>query len=400
MSDKRILFIAEAVTLAHISRSVALADGLYHTGKYTVCLAADSRFDQLIGEIPYQRLPLYSVSCDYFFQRLSKGSPLYDAKTLTTYVEDDLQIIDAFKPDFIIGDFRLSLAISSRLRKIPYATISNAYWSPYSNIHYTVPDIPLTGFLGASKAQKLFDVIRPIVFAAHTLAFKKVCNKYAIPIHSYDMRKIYTQADYTLYADMETLIPMKAYPDNHLFIGPVLWSAKIPLPDWWQTLPDDKAIIFISMGSSGDGKILPFLLRVLSQMPVTIIAVTANNSIVQQRYNNAFISTFLPAETAIKKSDIVICNGGSPMAYQALSENKKLIGIPSNLDQYLMMTAIKDAGLGEYIRAGELSAEQLQSMVHQVLATIKNTSETQSNITHNSINAVNIIDQLIQSACQ
>ncbi len=393
---KRILFVSEAVTLAHIARCIILADKLHKTGQYTLCLAADSRYDHIIGNIPYQRLPLNSVSSHYFFKKLANGAPLYDVKTLSAYVEEDVKIMDDYQPDFVFGDFRLSLAISCRLKKIPYASISNAYWSPYADINYPVPEIPLTKWLGVSIAQKLFDWFRPLVFAVHTQAFNKTCKKFGLPPLSYDMRKVYTEADYTLYADCKGLVPMQAYPDTHIFIGPVLWSADVALPHWWAKLPEHKAIVFITLGSSGDGTILPLLIDALASMDITIIAVTAKNSQIEQAYKNVFVSEFLPVEQVVKKSDIVICNGGSPMVYQALADKKKLIGIPGNLDQYLMMSIIKSAGLGDYIRSGLLTDKAIRSMVNKLLKQ-KNIPD----VSYDFNDSATIIEQLhyiIQSA--
>jgi len=360
---KHILFFAEAVTLAHIARCITVANMLHDTGRYTITLAADHRYDDIIGSLPYKHIPLYSMSSQSFAKRLAQGLPIYNVKTLTQYVLDDSEIIDDVNPDFIIGDFRISLAISSRIKKIPYATLTNAYWSPYADIEYPVPEIPLTKVFGIKFAQSIFNIVRPFVFKLHTLAFNKVCKKFGQSSLGSDLREVYTHADYTLYADIEPLIPIKSKPDNHIFIGPVLWSANVSLPIWWKTLPSDKPVVFVTLGSSGDSRLLPMLLQALDQMPVTVICVTAKKMKLEKDYQNVFISEFLPAEIVVKKADIVICNGGSPMVYQSIVENKFVIGLPSNLDQYLMMTLADKAGLGRLIRAGKVDKYNIKSAV-------------------------------------
>lgn len=392
-SHKRILFFAEAVTLAHIARCVALADELHNTGNYTIALAADNRYDEILGEIPYQRIPLHSVSNEYFLKKLTKGTPLYNVKTLCSYVKEDIKVIEAFKPDFIFGDFRLSLAISSRIKKIPYATITNAYWSPFANIAYPIPEIPLTKIFGVAIAQKLFDLVKPVIFKIHALAFNQTCKKFGQPPLRYDMRETYTHADYTLYADIESLIPMKPLPGNHLFIGPILWSAKVSLPDWWETLPTDKPIVFVTLGSSGDSELLPMIIDTFGRMPVTMICVTAKKKLVSQAYPNVFIAEFLPAKEAVKKADVIICNGGSPMVYQSLIENKSVIGIPSNLDQYLMMSLLTAANKGQLIRAGKADAEAVHNAVNKALSELEKTNNPASGTLSFSIKK---IEELIQ----
>ena len=371
---KHILFFAEAVTLAHMARCITLANELHNTGNYMITIAADNRYDDIIGSVPFRRIPLDSISSQFFEKKLAKGSPIYNVETLTSYVNEELRIIDEISPDFIIGDFRISLAISSRIKKIPYATITNAYWSPYADIAYPIPEMPLTKIFGVAIAQKLFDMVRPIVFKFHTLAFNKVCKKFRHSALSYDLREIYTHADYTFYADIEALIPMKSLPNNHIFIGPILWSAKVPLPVWWESLPVDKPIVFITLGSSGDSSLLPLLLDTLSHMDVTVICVTAKKTFVENSSANIFIADFLPADLVVKKADIVITNGGSPMAYQCIAENKYIIGLPSNLDQYLMMSLVDKEGYGKLIRSGKVNANIIEKTVNHALNQINKTS--------------------------
>lgn len=389
---QKILFFAEAVTLAHIARCIAIAEKLHVTGKYSITLAADNRYDSVLGTVPFSRIPLHSISSDFFAKKLAQGLPIYSTETLTDYVNEDLAIIDSIKPDFIIGDFRLSLAISSRLKKIPYATITNAYWSPYADIVYPVPEIALTKILGIRLAQKVFNIVRPWAFKLHAFAFNRVCKKFRQPVLPYDLREIYTHADYTFYADIESLIPMKSLPNNHLFIGPILWSAQVSLPDWWESLPTDKPIIFVTLGSSGDSALLPKIIEALQQMTVTVICITANKTSFPQTYSNVYYSSFLPADLAVKKADIVICNGGSPMVYQCIAENKAIIGLPGNLDQYLMMSLAQKAGYGELIRSGEMDKVSIQKAVNRAIIKKTDSSPPHSDYSIDINKIISIID--------
>ena len=394
---KHILFFSEAVTLAHVARCITLATSINESEQYTITIAVDKRYDDIIGPVSFQRIPLNSISSQYFAKKIASGLPIYDVKTLTDYVNEDLRIIDKVQPDFIIGDFRLSLAISARIKKVPYASITNAYWSPYADIKYPIPEIPLTKIFGVSIAQKIFDLVRPIVFKLHTLAFNKVCKKFRQPLLGSDLREVYTHADYTLYADSEDLIPMTDLPENHVFIGPLLWSAKVSLPSWWDTLPLDKPVVFITLGSSGDSSVLPMLLDTFNKMAVTVLCVTAKNIDLDNSYSNVFIADFLPAELVVKKADIVICNGGSPMVYQSIAENKFVIGIPSNLDQYLMMTLADNAGFGQLIRAGKVSSQNIEQAVNQGLAFNKKTiKDIRCSLDINKV--IKIIDEAILDA--
>ncbi|WFP50754.1 glycosyltransferase [Methylomonas sp. EFPC3] len=364
---KRVLIFAEAVTLAHVARCATIAEELSASGKYEVILAVDQRFQAVSRPAKYRHIEIESVLTDEFLKKLNKGSPLYSVKTLEKYVQEELRIFSEFSPDFVIGDFRLSLAISCRLAEIPYATVTNAYWSPYIETSYPIPELPITKIFGEAVAQKMFDLVRPAVFALHSLAFNRACKKFGLPPLAYDMREVYTHADFTLYADIESLFSMRDLPKNHFFIGPILWSADVDLPDWWWNLPEDKPIVFVTLGSSGNATLLPMILETLSKMPLTVVCATAQRSNIEVCYPNVFIADYLPAEHAVSRCDLVVCNGGSPMVYQSLASNKPVLGLPSNLDQYLMMSTLRQSGRGYLIRSGQADPITIRRAVEQAL---------------------------------
>ncbi len=362
-----VLFFAEAVTLAHMARPVVLA-GALDPSIYDIHLAADPRYNHLFSNLPRRTTDIYSIPSQQFLTALARGSPIYSAKTLNKYVQDDLRLINDIQPDLVVGDFRLSLAISARLAKTPYVTITNAYWSPYARVRYRLPDHPIVSLVGASVAQCLFNVIRPTVFACHTLPINRVRRKYGLPPLGFDLRKVYTVADHVLYTDIPELIPVTNAPGQHHYIGPVLWSPQIERPRWWHELPDDKPIIYVTLGSSGKKDVLPTILDGLSDLPVSVVAATAGRINIHKCPKNAFVADYLPGNEAAERANLVICNGGSPTTHQALVAGTPVLGIPSNLDQYLNMDGILRAGVGRLLRSGSLTARSVGRVVQDLLS--------------------------------
>src|SRR5437588_11789567 len=108
----RVLFFAEAVTLAHVARPFVLATSL-DPDTYEVYWAAHPRFNDLFGSMSFAgRRTIESIPCEQFLGALAKGAPVYDTATLRSYVGEDLAVIREFTPDLIVGDFRLSLSVS------------------------------------------------------------------------------------------------------------------------------------------------------------------------------------------------------------------------------------------------------------------------------------------------
>ena len=75
----------------------------------------------------------------------------------------------------------------------------------------------------------------------------------------------------------------------------------------------------------------------------------------------------LPGDQASRHADLVICNGGSTTGYQALQNGKPVLGIPSNLDQYLCMAGIESAGAGILLGAGRVTEEAVRAAVESLL---------------------------------
>jgi UDP:flavonoid glycosyltransferase YjiC (YdhE family) len=250
---------------------------------------------------------------------------------------------------------------------VPYAAVVNAYWSPYADISYPVPDLPFTRFTGLKLGQKLFNLVRPFAFAQHARPLNQVRGYYGLPPLGNDLRNVYTCGDYTLYADLPEVVPTRHAPGNHRYIGPILWSTHTPLPEWWESLPDDKPIVFVSLGSSGEANLLPMVLRVLSGLPVTVIAATACKIELQNLSSNVFAAEYLPADIASKRSALVISNGGSLTTYQAMAGRAPVIGICSNMDQLLNMSFVERLGAGITLRARRTNSAEIYSAANTIL---------------------------------
>jgi UDP:flavonoid glycosyltransferase YjiC (YdhE family) len=362
----RILFVAEAVTLAHVARACSLASAL-DPDCFQVCLACDPRYNALLGELPFPTRSIATIPAQRFFRAIAKGTPIYDAATLIDYVAADRRLLQDYRPDAVVGDFRLSLGVSARLAGIPYLNISNAYWSPYARLRYPVPDIPLTRIAGVALAQRLFDLARPLAFALHARPLNQARRHFGLPPLPADLRHAYTEADQVLYADVPELVPTRGLPENHHFLGPIAWSPRVPVPDWWGDLPEDKPIVYVTLGSSGQAERLPVILGALASLPVSVIAASAGCALTAPLPDNVWMSDFLPGDQAARRAALVICNGGSPTSYQGLAAGVPVIGLASNLDQYLNMNLIAEAGAGYLLRASSASLNEISAATRRCL---------------------------------
>jgi UDP:flavonoid glycosyltransferase YjiC (YdhE family) len=362
----RILFVSEAVTLAHLARPIVLAQEL-DPACYEVVLASDPRYRALLPDLTIQFRAIRTISSERFLEALARGRPLFDAETLREYVREDLEVIEETSPDLVVGDLRLSLAISARVAGVPYLTITNVYWSPYARLRFPMPELPLTKWVGVPLAKALFGIVRPWAFAYHTRPLNRVRREYGLSHLGLDLRRIYTEADHTLYADIPEFVPMVGLPANHHFLGPILWSPSVEFPPWWDDVPQDHPVIYVTLGSSGRSDLLAVVLEALADLPVTVLASTAGRVRLSAIPSNARVAAFLPGENAAARARLVVCNGGSPTTQQALTVGTPVLGLVSNMDQHLNMGAVQRLRAGELLRAESATISSIRAAVDRML---------------------------------
>ncbi|MDQ3536198.1 MAG: glycosyl transferase family 1 [Bacteroidota bacterium] len=365
MDKQRILFVSEDITLAQVVRLVQLAKCLDRE-LYEVHFAC-SDFKKLIFQgTDFIHWKIDNIGKDKMQDALDESRPIYAEDILEDYVQDELNLIKKVKPDFIIGDFRLSLSISAPLSDIRFAVLINAYWSPYTNKEeYPIPDHNMVHLLGENLAQYFFNLARPVAFAQFARPVNSLRKKYGLrPIGS--LLETLTFGDFTLHPDTPGLVPTQNPPQNHIYLGPVLWS---PQGDLRLSEEDVKGrpIIYLTLGSSGKVDILPKIIEALGGLPVYALVATAGRKDLDNVPENILIKDFIPGSAASSLASLVICNGGSTTGYQALYEGVPILGIASNLDQYLAMSYITNAGAGKLMRAGRFKVQEFHQNIMDLL---------------------------------
>lgn len=358
---RKVLFFAEAASLAHVARPVVLAQAL-DAQKWQVEFAASDGFALCFAGTNWPRHKLTSIAARVFLERLAGGKPLYTAAELQSYVEEEVALIEKVRPDVVVGDFRLSLSVSARVAKIPYVAIANAHWSPYSALpDFPMPDLSGMGWLPLGLAESIFSMVVPFAFGLHRKPLNSVRARHGLPQLA-DLRRVYTDADLCLYADTPNLVPTKNLPADHRYIGPIVWCPEMDVPPWWERWPVAPRA-YVTLGSTGRADLLPRVLSVLKRAGVVSIVATAGRADIASESGKIFSAAYLPGDKACRAADFVVCNGGSATVYQSLAQGVPVIGICSNMDQFLTMRCVQRAGAGVALRAGRLDDSALAEAV-------------------------------------
>jgi UDP:flavonoid glycosyltransferase YjiC (YdhE family) len=360
-----ILFFAESATLAHVVRASSLASSAINVG-HRVSFATEASMDSWFLPQDCYRHDLASITPDQFLKALRKGSWPYDHERLSRYIKADIALIEQLQPDIVVSDMRLSLPISARMVRVPLLTIANAYWSP--SVHHDTWPLPSTGPLKSlpyGLANWLFKKVFPINLKRY-LGYHNALRRAAHLKEYQTFLHAFCDGDITAYSDPEELFSdYTSTLDSELFLGPVGWSPTIPLPE----LPiDERPLIYVSLGSSGKGTNLNDIVTSLIKSNFRVIVSTGFGKPLPLDDGSIVQAPFLNGAATCEVADLVVCNGGSPTAYQALAAGKPVIGIPENLDQYLCMTRLLAARAAVQVRAEQVTQTNFGDLAFSCLA--------------------------------
>lgn len=361
----RILLLAEGSTLAHVGRPLVLARQLHQAGT-EVILARPPGYAWMTTDEAFEIVDLHTQSPAEFTRRLDAGKPLYELDTLRRYVEDDLELLRRYRPDAVIGDFRLSLSVSARLERVLYATLCDAYWSPEAPFDPILPVFPWTRYAPLGLAQPLFRLIAPFAFHLHARPMEQLRHLHGMSGFGHDLRSCYTDADLRLFANPQALFPNVREHAGAVFIGPLAWA---PTCGSLPTLKEGgRPMAYVTMGSSGSPEVLRALLPALERFDCDIVLTTAGKPLPPRlKVNRTRIFEYLPGDRVCAQASLVICNGGSPTTNQALLHGVPVLGITRNMDQFLNMRAIEQFGAGIMLRADRANTSAIDSALLELL---------------------------------
>lgn len=362
----RVLVMAEAVTLAHLGRGIAVA-GILHRAGFRVVLACDRRHERFLDGLPFAVTGLASIPPAAFLEALAHGRAVLDERTLRHAIEDDVALLGDTRPDAVVGDFRLSLSVSARLAKVPYANVTNAYWSRFASSRYRLPALPGSRAVPARIGDAAFRLVRPFAFAVHARPMNRVRRAYGLAPLRADIRDVYCDGDCTLYADVPELVPTVGAPPTHRYIGPLQWAPPVEPPPWWDAVMTGPAPIYVSMGSSGLAHGVRGIVDALASLGRDIVVATAGRASDVVGGAHVHVAEFVPGDLVAAKACAVVCNGGSPTSLQALVHGVPVVGIAANLDQFLNMSHVERFGAGVLLRADRVRPRDVRAATRRLL---------------------------------
>lgn len=363
---KRILLFSEGVTASQIVRLVTLGRSL-DRDRFEVSFACSEFAESIFAGTGFVRRKVHSLDPKQVLRAVRQGRRLYDERLLRQQVAEDLEVFREVRPDLVVGDFRWSLAVSAPVHGVPHAALVNAYWSPFrEHASFPVPDHPIVGVLGETLTARYFPKALPRVFSWFAAPLNALRRAHGLPELG-SLPEVLTHGDYTLYADPEELVPTRNAPETHIHLGFVPWAPSAPLPPELDQAPKGRPLVYATLGSSGNVELLPRLVEALGRLPVTGLVATAGRRTLRRVPPNVVLTDYAPGDLAARRAAVVVSNGGSSTTYQALAEGTPVLGLPSNLDQFLAMDAVERHSAGLLQRARSATVDSIESALTRLL---------------------------------
>jgi UDP:flavonoid glycosyltransferase YjiC (YdhE family) len=293
---------------------------------------------------------------------VTKGKLAYTIEEYRQYVEEDLKLIEELSPDLIISDWRISIPVCRDITGIPTIMIANAHWSPYSIQPLAALDSPLVRISGYKGTRAIMMLFKNKIAKYYVRPYNTVRKSYGLRLLN-SLQEICDCIDrcphWLLYLDIPSLSPTADIPSNHSYLGPPIWSPYVVLPDWWDDLPPDKPVVYLTLRSSGNLKHMPMIMKMLANKSVTVLFASGGRYQSESIPDNFYVTDYLPGVEACRKAAFVICNGGKGAIYQALSVGKPVLGVSTNWDQYMSMQPLEKQGAGILIRSMQINKKRI-----------------------------------------
>jgi UDP:flavonoid glycosyltransferase YjiC (YdhE family) len=381
----RALLLPSAVGLAHLTRLLMIGVRLREAGIEVAFGFAQAH--PLLQQAEFPLFPVPDVQITDFSGNIFAA---YTPDLVEQAVESELAAIEEFGPAVIVGDMRLTAAISARLAGVPYVPVVNAYMTDaFDPVDVLMPE-------GDKRELASFIADRFYERQKRTAAepFRKVARAHKIR----DLTSLYDfmSGRRTLIADLAQFCPLKGLPASFSYIGPLIWdgladalghagskagqnAAKtgpgatpdVPDLEVLRHRPSGKRLLYVTVGNTGDEALLHFAVDTFAGHPSYDVLMTTGAFIDPakiRRAPNITVERFVPGSVVMQQAEAVIHTGGNGTTYQAMAAAVPAVVVPFNNDQRINAWLVLRNGVGKPLSPAGLTGKKVFEALHELAA--------------------------------
>lgn len=336
------LFFPIEIGLAHICRSLAVAEVLHSRG-HIVHFALPKR-----KQATFARSPIHFVPIEDYYAQDDFGMNVRMFRN-TEYVErmidSELALIDTYKPDAVVIDFRVSAFAAAAIRKVKTYAIFVGDGLPYGAL-LPNPGLPKT----------IYQIFRNIFPKMYDLASKWYLQPFLMSMRKRGCILTFDQ----WMQNVEYFVPEPTFYMPGVskklkvhYVSPLGWyKFNNKTPAWLEDIYPDGKTIYLSFGGTGFDKQKPIeISKALLNAGYRVIVSTGNISDPADYppNPNLYVERFLPGDIISTKVDLVICHGGYGTSMDAIQHSVPVLAIPFNPDQILHAARMQELGVAESV---------------------------------------------------
>jgi len=362
---RSILFTPTANVLAHVSRCVVLASELKQRG-HRIAFAGTPKYlkdPAVVGDEAFECYPLTDFDLDEGLEILRTISKLPPKRAIEEIIAAELQMLDRVRPRVVIVDFRPTMYISARLRRVPLIALLGGHWlyqyaaKPYRAFRtYAIYPLMKT-LVGVRGADLVMPPLQRLAMRYKMLPFSAACKRHGLPPKRTPWEMLI--GDYNLILDTELVSPTKGLPENFKQVGPIFWSPEAPLPQWIEGLDRSRPIIYVTLGSTAHPDLFRQILGIFRATRYEIVMTTGGQIDCQAEEvpRNVRLEKYLPGERMMELSDLVIHHGGAGTVYQTIKTGRPSIVVATHFEQEFLGRVLEDQGAGIFLTMREVMAD-------------------------------------------
>lgn len=339
-NKKKYLFFPIEIGLAHICRSLAIAEELVARG-HTVYFALPKRKWKLFSHTTVTLVSIESyVAADDFGMNVKL---FRDPKLIDRVVSEELALIDKYNPDAVIVDFRISAFAAATIRGIRTFAIFVGDGLPYG-AHLPNPGLP-------PWAYRLFRNVFPKLYDVASRWYLNPFIKYMRNHGVHTTFDAWMRAVTYIVPEAPFYMPPASSTLQVHHTGTLGWyTFDNPIPPWLDKMCPDGRTVYVSFGGTGFDKNKPIeICMALVKKGYRVIVTTGSisNPSDYPSHPNLFVTTFLPGNIISKKIDVLVCHGGYGTMMDAIQCGVPVVAIPFNPDQILHAARMQELGLAK-----------------------------------------------------
>ena len=389
----RILFEPVSSGLWHIMNCLSIADELKKEG-FTISFALSQRNCEFIEKNGHKKvypLPEREVTLDFIRKLQEWSQPDYIQQCL----EQELKVIEDFKPHLIISDGRYTTGISARAANIPWVSINMIYNLPQGqkaalDVIERVKKEDLQGFKEWLKA--VFNPkagISDFSFQHLSMLTSKFADNFHPFLSHYNLpliRNVYellVSPSLCLLPYFPALTGITDIPDNAKYVGPLAGIKSPTLNEeedqfsisesydsfskYNLKINSNISTIFVSFGGALDAilckKLIGEVIGAFNNTEFQVIISTSGKDAEVEPASNIQITSYVPSSILFcLKNIIVICHGGIGILMNALAFGIPSLSIPVSLEHLGSSHRIKELGAGLWMYPHKLNPQTLYKM--------------------------------------